>query len=87
MKNDTLLSDLATAFDDLQLGTRKLATLSWMMQNVADASVPPPRDSITLIDAVFLAMEILDAKSAEMDKIAALAREDIHERLYPKASR
>jgi hypothetical protein len=87
MTNDTLLSDLGVAFDDVHLAARKLSTLSWMMRSVADGSVVPPRDSITITDAVDLAMEILDATTAEMDKIATLAREDIHDRLHPKVSR
>jgi hypothetical protein len=81
MKNDKLDADLAAAFDSLQVDIRNLSTLSWMVQSVADSNVPPPRQDMTLLDAVCFAMEMLDEKAAPMDKTAAAARLQLHERM------
>lgn len=78
MKNDNYDSDLAGYLDDIGRFSRKLNVMSWLLRSAAEEVVKPPLEGIKLIDALHLALDVMDDQAVQVNRHAATAREIIH---------
>lgn len=54
--------------------------MSWLLRSAAEEGVTPPLQDIKLVDALHLALDVMDDQAVQVNRHALGARAMIHER-------
>jgi hypothetical protein len=81
LKNDTLDKELADALDNVQMEAKKLRTIAWMANCMADPGDGPVGEKIRAVEVAYLIAEIINWKGECIDKLAGDARAALQPRL------
>ena len=76
-KNDTVISDVDKALQQLDIEAGRLRVASWIMRCMADPMESPPRPCMSSMDVMYFMADLLNAQADDISKVANSAQDHL----------